>query len=238
MLLKIIMLLPIFLIPCFAGCSVFDDVFKKNYSLSSVASFPNDINELKERWFFCEKCLNNESCQSYDVKQCKDVTISSRGYALSKAVGRANIEAVYFLVDVAKTDVNGVMGEYKETPLTVAAYYGTKEHQVIAEFLLSRGANINKAYLAVGGTPLGVAMWKRNIDFAKFLLKHGADPSATISGKNDGYACNDAIRKNLPELFPFIPNCCAIALHDLNFDPNVAPQTIPQCQNIQMSSEK
>lgn len=186
MLLKLVTLLSIILTPTFAGCSIFSDIFEKNYSLDSVASFPDDIDELKKIWYFCEKCLNNGLCEIYDVKQCKDVTVPSRNGALSKAVGRANTEAVYFLVDVAKTNVNDVTGEYKETPLIIAAYYGTKEHQNIAEFLLSRGADINKTYPAVGHNALGVANWKHNIDFAEFLLRHGARPSAIIDKKKTG----------------------------------------------------
>ena len=180
MLLKMMMIFAIIFMPIIAGCSSFDDIFEKNYSLDSVASFDDDITELKEIWFFCEKCINDESCTSYNIKQCKDVTIPSRSEALSKAVGAANTEAVYFLVDVAKTNVNEVTGEYKETPLIIAAYYGTKEHKDIAEFLLSRGADINKTYPAVGRNALGVANWKNNVDFAEFLLKHGAKTSSVI----------------------------------------------------------
>ena len=55
-----------------------------------------------------------------------------------------------------------------------------KKHQDIAEFLISREADINKTYPAVGRNALGVANWRHNIDFAKFLLKHGAEPSAVI----------------------------------------------------------
>lgn len=170
------MLFPIFFSPFLAGCSMFDDVFEKNYSLSSVASFSDDVNELKEIWFFCERCLSDELCENHVIKQCRDVTIPSRDEALSKAVGRANVEAVYFLVDVAKTDVNGITGKYKETPLIIAAYYGTQAHQDIAEYLLLHGADINKTYTAIGQNPLGVARWKHNVDFANFLLKHDAEP--------------------------------------------------------------
>ncbi|WP_434659022.1 ankyrin repeat domain-containing protein [Klebsiella sp. MISC125] len=211
---------------------MFNNIFEKNYSLSAVASFSDDINELKEIWFFCDKCLKGSSCKYNEVEQCENVTIPSRSEALSKAVGRANVEAVHFLVDVAKTDVNGVSGSYEETPLTIAAYYGTKEHQDIAAFLLARGADINKPYNAVGGTPLGVAMWKHNVDFAKFLLKSAANPSAGAYGKIKGDVCFKAINKNLPELFPLIPGCCALALRDLNFDPNIKPLTILQCQGV------
>lgn len=227
-----------FLISILYGCSVCDDVFGKNYSLSAVSSFSEDIDELKKIWFHCEMCLNEPSCKYEDVKQCRNITLPSRDEALSKAIGRANIGAVHFLVDIAKTDVNGVTGRYQNTPLIVAAYYGTKEHQNIAEFLLSRGANINKIYPAVGGTPLGVAIWKQNVNFAKFLLENGADPSITINGREEGFACEKAMSKKLPELFPLIPGCCPLALHDLNFDPNIAPQTIPQCSGFQILSEK
>lgn len=71
-------------------------------------------------------CLNEPSCKYEDVKQCRNITLPSRDEALSKAIGRANIGAVHFLVDIAKTDVNGVTGRYQNTPLIVAAYYGTK----------------------------------------------------------------------------------------------------------------
>lgn len=50
------------------------------------------------------------------------------------AVTTANTEAVYFLVNKAKANVNGVTGEYNETPLIIAAYYGTKKHKEIADF--------------------------------------------------------------------------------------------------------
>ncbi|HDS9458149.1 TPA: ankyrin repeat domain-containing protein [Enterobacter asburiae] len=236
MLLKSIVLF--FLIPLLYGCGAFNDIFEKNHSLSTVSSFPEDIDELKNIWFHCEKCLNEPSCKYDDVKQCRNITLPSRDEALSKAIGRANAEAVHFLVDVAKTDVNGATGRYQNTPLIVAAYYGTKAHQDIAEFLLSRGANINKTYPAVGGTPLGVSIWKRNVNFAKFLLENGADPSITINGREEGFACEKAMSKELPELFPLIPGCCSLALHDLNFDPNIAPENIPQCKGIQKISEK
>lgn len=164
-------------IPFLVGCSMVDDVFEKNYSLSSVASFPDDVDELKEIWFFCERCLSDGQCENHGIKQCRDVIIPGRDEALSKAVGRANVEAVYFLVDVAKTDVNGITGKYKETPLIISAYYGTQAHQDIAEFLLLHGAYINKISPTIGRNPPGVARWKHNVDFVNFLLKHGAEPA-------------------------------------------------------------
>ncbi|EHL3468132.1 ankyrin repeat domain-containing protein [Salmonella enterica] len=230
---NVISLISILLIPALTGCSIISDIFEKNYSLRAVASCPDDIQELKNIWHFCEKCLDDSSCNNVEVTQCKTVTIPSRNDALVNAIASANTGAVRFLVDAAKIDVNGTTTEYKYTPLIIAAYYGTKEHQIIAEFLLSRGADINKEYLAVGGTPLGVAIWKHNVDFAKLLLKHGAAPSVALYGKDEGFACRKAMSNELTELYPFIPGCCSRALHDLNFDPNIAPETISGCEGIQ-----
>ncbi|UKJ22669.1 hypothetical protein L6Y89_06755 [Enterobacter mori] len=124
----------VFLIPLFYGCGAFNDIFEKKHSLSTVSSFPEDIDEFKNIWFHCGKCLNEPSCKYDDVKQCRNITLPSRDESLSKAIGRANAEAVHFFVDVAKTDVNGATGRYQNTPLIVAAYYGTKAHQDIAGF--------------------------------------------------------------------------------------------------------
>ena len=198
-------------------CNSYND--KRDYSLISVASFPVTINTLKDRWLFCEKCLNGSACEQEDIKQCKNVTLKDRGEALSLAVGRANKEAVYFLVNVAKTDVNGVTGgEYPETPLMIAAYYGTQEHQEIAKFLISRGADINKTTTPTPvGTVLLTAIWKNNLEFSKFSLKNGADPSVTASGRKEGYVCKYAIQKKQAEVIPYIPNCCSITEQNPNW---------------------
>lgn len=156
------------------GCDDANIDSENNFSLSSVASYPYNINSLKRIYYFCEKCIHEKSCHKYDRQQCQNVTIPSRNEALSLAISTANIEAVYFLIDVAKADVNGVTGDYKETPLIIAAYYGSPKHQQIASFLLLRGADINKKYPAVGHNALGVARWKRNYYFEQFLLKYGA----------------------------------------------------------------
>ncbi|WP_240196760.1 ankyrin repeat domain-containing protein [Salmonella enterica] len=129
--------------------------------------------------------MNDFQCKFDYVEQCKSVTIPERNNALSVAVTHANTEAVYFLVNQAKTDVNGITGRYHETPLMIAAYYGTKKHQEIASFLISRGANVNAIDLTKM-TILQTAIWKNNMDFVKMLLENGADPSLTYNGKRKG----------------------------------------------------
>lgn len=54
MLLKLVALF--FLISILYGCSVCDDVFGKNYSLSAVSSFSEDIDELK-KYGFIVRCV-------------------------------------------------------------------------------------------------------------------------------------------------------------------------------------
>ncbi len=194
--------------PALAGCNPLNGILERNFSLDSVASFPEDEKKMESVWFYCDRCLKDISCENYDIDQCKNTTIPSRSNALNKAVGRANFKAVYFLIDVTKVDVNGVTGRYKETPLIIAAYYGTREHQKIADYLLSKGADIDAISLN-SKTALTTAIWKGNIDFAEFLLKKGANPSATPRGNIEGMACEYALRKKAIRLLPSIPGCCS-----------------------------
>ncbi|CAM3723147.1 ankyrin repeat domain-containing protein [Rahnella bruchi] len=185
------------------------DDYERNFYLSSLAASPTTINGLKSRWEFCEKCLQNKKCKPKDALQCKTVMIPDRNHALEVAIGRGNTEAVYFLVNETKADVNGILGNYNGTPLMTAAYYGTKVHQEIAEFLISRGANVNSTRNSPPiDTALLISIWKNNTDFAIFLLKNGADPSLTFLGHKEGNACVRAnVKKNM-QLIPKIPGCC------------------------------
>ncbi|EOI5998748.1 ankyrin repeat domain-containing protein [Salmonella enterica] len=173
---------------------------EKNLSLTSVASSPLAISELKERWSFCERCLKNNMCKQKEFHQCSSVTIKERNEALSLAVGSANIEAVRFLVEVTQADVNSITGRYNETPLIIAAYYGTAKHREIANYLLSHGADID----AIAKSPIDIALitaiWKNNIKFAKLLLEKGANPLLSGVGLKEGYACKYAIQKNKRKL--------------------------------------
>lgn len=188
---------------------------KRSFYLSPVANSPLEINKLKERWYFCENCLNDSSCSNDNVKQCESITIPDRQEALANAVSSANTEAVSFLVDVTKVDVNGVSGPYKETPLMIAAYYGTKEHQKISEFLLLHGADINATRKSqTTGTALLTAIWKNNIDFATFLISKGASPSLTTNGEVEGSVCSIAIGRGRSNFISIIPGCCSLIKHD------------------------
>ncbi|WP_167456030.1 ankyrin repeat domain-containing protein [Buttiauxella izardii] len=182
-----------------------------NYFLSPWASSAKSINGLKRTWYFCERCLSTGKCEDDDIKQCKTVTLPDRNNALDVAVGTANIEAIFFLVNVAKTDVNISTGDSHRTPLMSAAYYGTKKHQEIAEFLLLHGANINAVREESPiNTALLVAIWKNNLEFAKLLIQKGADPSLISTGKKEHAACKVALGYNRREIAPIIPGCCSL----------------------------
>lgn len=181
-----------------------------NFYISPLASSPVTINALEARWHFCEECLSDGKCNRDDIEQCKKVMLPDKNSALDAAIRGGNTAAVYFLVDVAKADVNGVLDNYNGTPLMTAAYYGTKEHQKIAEFLISRGANVNATRKSPPiDTALLIAIWKNNTEFAVFLLKNGANPSLTSIGEKDGNACMRALKKNNKELISAIPDCCS-----------------------------
>ncbi|EEO7878347.1 ankyrin repeat domain-containing protein [Salmonella enterica] len=197
------------LLHCYiVSCDAYES--EKNLSLTSVASSPLAISELKERWSFCERCLKNNMCKQKEFHQCSSVTIKERNEALSLAVGSANIEAVHFLVEVTQADVNSITGRYNETPLIIAAYYGTAKHREIANYLLSHGADIDAIAKSPIDTALITAIWKNNIKFAKLLLEKGANPLLSGVGLKEGYACKYAIQKKQAEIVPFIPNCCSL----------------------------
>lgn len=190
------------------SCDAYES--EKNLSLTSVASSPMAISKLKEMWFFCEKCLKDNICKPKEFNQCSSVTIKEKNEALSLAVGSANIEAVHFLVEVAQADVNTITGRYNETPLIIAAYYGTAKHRDIANYLLSHGADIDAIAKSPIDTALITAIWKNNIKFAKLLIEKGANPSLSDVGLKEGYACKYAIQKKQAEIVPYIPSCCSL----------------------------
>ncbi|MFO6297340.1 ankyrin repeat domain-containing protein [Rahnella selenatireducens] len=186
----------------------------RDFYLSHVAAAPYEVEGLRRRILFCDECLKGNVCDLNDETQCRVITLPDRNKALNLAMIRPNTEAVFLLVDVAKTDVNGTSGEYHETPLMIAAYYGTQKHKQIAEYLISKGADVNSVSLSTDNTALLTAIWKNNIDFAIFLLKNGTNPSLTPKGEKIGYACNYAINRNRLNFIPVIPDCCSLVIHN------------------------
>lgn len=198
-----------------------------NFLLSTEASSHDTLQALEKKWLFCERCLNDKKCLSNNVHECKTVTIPDRENALGKAIHGSNIEAVHFLVDVAKTDINKASGEYKYTPLMISAYYGDDKNLAIARFLISRGADINGIRdIQPNSTALMIAIWKNNTEFVRFLLKNGADPSLTSEGKKEGAACKVARANERSEIVPIIPGCCSLIAHE----PDRIPGLLKACR--------
>ncbi|MBU9843914.1 ankyrin repeat domain-containing protein [Rahnella sp. FRB 231] len=208
------------------GCD--ESEIKRDFKISNVASFPYEIEGLKNRWYFCEKCLKDKRCKTNNVKQCNEITLPDRSEALSLAMSRPNTEAVYFLVDVAKADVNGITKDDNDTPLMNAAYYGSKEHQQIAKHLISLGADVNTINeLRPNNTALLVAIWKNNIDFARLLIDNGAIlDMSPVTGVRERSACEAAIVYGRAEIIPFIDGCCNL----IKNKPDLMPATFSECK--------
>jgi ankyrin repeat protein len=206
------------------GCDNYE--IKRDFKISSVASFPYEIEGLKSRWYFCEKFLKDKTCISDNVKQCNDVTVPDRSEALSLAMSRPNTEAVYFLIDVAKTDVNGVTKDDNETPLMIAAYYGSKRHQKIAKHMISLGADVNTFNDSrPNNTALLIAIWKNNVDFAKMLIENGAIADMSpVTGKKERSACEAAIIYGRVGIIPFIDGCSA------SLSKEIEPMAVAECK--------
>lgn len=208
------------------GCDESD--LKIDLKMSNAASSPSEIEGLKSRWYFCESCKKNTNCAAIYVNECRTVTMPDRSEALSIAMSRQNIEAVYFLIDVAKTDVNSILRDDKRTPLMISAYYGSQKDQEIARHMISLGANVNAINTALpNNTALLIAIWKNNIDFAKMLIENGAilDMSPVTGGKERS-ACEAAIVYGRKEIIPFIDGCC----NTIKNKPDLMPATFSECK--------
>lgn len=210
-----------------SGCD--DSEIKRDLKMSNAASFPYEIDGLKSRWYYCEQCWKDKTCKPNDVNQCNNVTLTDRAEALNLAMSSPNIEAVYFLIDIAKTDVNSVPNGNNYTPLMKAAYYGSQRHQEIARHMILLGANINAvADSRPNNTALLIAIWKNNIDFAKFLIENGAIADMSpLTGKKERSACEAAIVYGRTEIIPFINGCCASVLSNAK----LMPETVAICKN-------
>lgn len=86
----------------FSACDYPQQETQRNFWLNPLASHPTALNELKERWFYCERCLNDPQCESANVQQCQNITLADRPEALAAAVTNANTVAIQFLVEIAR----------------------------------------------------------------------------------------------------------------------------------------
>jgi hypothetical protein len=85
-------------------------------------------------------------------------------------------------------NINGTEGQKK--PLHLAARGG---HRDVAEFLISKGADINMTYNDPGWTPIQYAASSGQSDMIVFLVQKGA--KIDIVGKNGDYPIHTAARK-------------------------------------------
>ena len=186
------------------GCSP----SQKNYHMSVYSDKPSDIEKLKAVWSLCTSCLESGICVDADTRErCVNQTLPDRTAALNQAVGRANIKAIRYLIEVVGVDINDVLGRYGETPLHVVSYYGAEvpAYYKTMKYLLDNGANVHAR--ETGGsypTPLETAVWKNKKTAVQLLSQYGAfENEDTVSR-----ACSVALVHQRYSIIPLLPQCC------------------------------
>ena len=91
-----------------------------------------------------------------------------------KACKEGKLRNVKYLIETQNIDIC-IKGEYEITPLHDACQYGQHE---IAEYLISKGADVNAKETLYGRTPLHCACEKDNIQIVDYLISKGADKNA------------------------------------------------------------
>jgi ankyrin repeat protein len=129
-------------------------------------------------WFACSDrdptILQRLLKAGADVNQTR---AGERGTCLMSAIGTNASETVKVLL-VAGAKVNGVQGQYDETPLTLAASNGSQSTEIVT-MLLDAGADV-KALNSYGMTALMKAAGRKPepASVVELLVGHGADVNA------------------------------------------------------------
>ena len=90
--------------------------------------------------------------------------------AIHLAAASGSLQFLQWLVDDCEVHVDDV-GWLDKTPLHKAAENG---HVCIAEFLITKGADLNRYELQIGGTPLHLSAMYGKYDMCRYLLEVGA----------------------------------------------------------------
>jgi ankyrin repeat protein len=146
----------------------------------------------------------NKSLVEFLLAQGMDLTSIGCKYGMWKAVGSGKTELVHFLAEKLSdpscfnealtragrdeemlnfllskgADINysGTIGNGNSAWYTALMWAAFKNDKTIAEFLITKGANVNKGD-GKGNTPLGEAIISGHLAMAEFLLSKGANPS-------------------------------------------------------------
>jgi hypothetical protein len=99
----------------------------------------------------------------------------SHAAAIHDAAKKGDVAAISAALD-AGANINESDGT--ATPLYYAVLVAQLE---AAKLLIDRGADVNTVS-ALGDTPLGPAVGRRNIELIRLLLEHGANPNSAMGG--------------------------------------------------------
>lgn len=175
------------------------------YSGVRISAAGSDYDEVRRRWEYCEKCLNQKDC--FNRAECEENTPEKLKYSLSRAISTGKLDTVRYLIEVVGVDVNTPLDSFQDTALHDSAHYGGKQDDEITRYLVSKGANVNAIGTSHARTPLLSAIWKHSNVSARFLLSQGADPS--IPSDRGWNACIYAHRWSNWDIMPDLPGCCA-----------------------------
>ena len=146
------------------------------------------------------KLTCNEKCTEQELHDRKRRDFEN-------ALARANFEKIKYYIENKIFDANDILDKnYMNTPLSISSYYSGPRSLEIVEYLIKKGADVNKKNGGAASTPLLTAIWKNRNETAKLLIKYGAD----INAKSDrGYdSCIFAHRWSNFEIMPFLTKCC------------------------------
>ena len=136
-------------------------------SLAVVSSRPK-FKERRQRYFVA--AATTGSVNRMELLHLAGANVNSRavnGIPLFLAAGEGRLNAVRFLL-AEGADVN-LRGEYGNTALTEATYYG---HIPVIKELVTHGANVNA--ISIDGTPLDIAIGRNSAEIIDLLKHYGA----------------------------------------------------------------
>jgi cytochrome c len=106
------------------------------------------------------------------------IPATTHAATIHDAAKKGDVAAISAALD---TGANINESDGTATPL----YYAVMVAQLAAaKLLIERGADVNTVS-TLGDTPLGPAVGRRNIEFIRLLLEHGANPNSAMGGSQN-----------------------------------------------------
>lgn len=129
---------------------------------SSTRSYsPTVLNRenLKDFWSYCTRCVT-DNCEDVDICEKRMDRALLRTVFMDSLV-REDYDAIRFSIETLKFSPNEIDERYHYTPLSISASYPGQKSEMIAKYLIEKGANVNQLVGGHARTPLLKAIWKK-----------------------------------------------------------------------------